>query len=87
MTFIGRARIEGINRGRWDMSFALMSTNRIQNPSALRKLRKTLPDLPLFDAHTPEHLIAGIFAGLIIGIDEGDCGCCVGGFGVMSLKK
>jgi len=58
-----------------------------QKSSALRKLRKTLPDLTLFDAHTPEHLIAGIIAGLIIGIDEGDCGCYVGGFGIMSPKK
>jgi hypothetical protein len=69
------------------MSFALMSTNRIQNPSALRSKEKTLPDLPLSKSCTPDRLTAGIFAGLIIGIDEGDCGCYVGGFGIMSPKK
>ncbi len=33
------------------------------------------------EASTPERLIAGIGAGLTIGIDGGDCACCVGGFG------
>ena len=40
------------------------------------------PDLPLFAASTPERLIVGIGAGLALGIDTGDCACCVGGFGV-----
>ena len=31
---------------------------------------------------TPERFIAGIGAGLSLGIDDGDCACCVGGFGV-----
>jgi hypothetical protein len=31
-----------------------------------------MPDLPLFEASTPERLIAGIGAGLIVGIDAGD---------------
>jgi len=28
----------------------------------------------------PERLIAGTGAGLALGIDAGDCACCVGGF-------
>jgi len=31
---------------------------------------------------TPERLIAGIGAGLSLGIDAGDCACCVGGGGL-----
>jgi len=40
-----------------------------------------MPDIPLSESRTPEHLIVGIGAGLTVGIDAGDCGCCVGGFG------
>jgi len=41
-----------------------------------------LPDLPFFEAGTHGRLIAGIGAGLIPGIDAGDCAFCFGGFGV-----
>ncbi len=40
-----------------------------------------MPDLPLSKSSTPGRLNAGIGAGLTVGIDAGDCGCCVGGFG------
>ena len=40
-----------------------------------------MPDIPLSESRTPEHLIVGIGAGLTVGIDAGDCGCCVGGLG------
>jgi hypothetical protein len=39
-----------------------------------------MPDLPLFEASTPERLITGIGAGLIVGIEEGDCAFCFEGF-------
>ncbi len=39
-----------------------------------------MPDLTLFESHTPGRLIAGTGAGLTLGFDGGDCGCCVGVF-------
>ena len=36
----------------------------------------------LFETGTPERLLAGIVAGLTIGIDEGDCACRFEGFSV-----
>ncbi len=41
-----------------------------------------LPDHPLSESNPPDHLIAGIVAGQIVGIDAGDFACCVGGFGI-----
>ncbi|GAB6286535.1 MAG: hypothetical protein STSR0009_27360 [Methanoregula sp.] len=35
----------------------------------------------LFETGTPERLLAGIVAGLTIGIDGEDCACSMGGFG------
>ena len=45
-----------------------------------KKIR--IVDDPLSESSTPGRLLAGIVAGLALGIDAGDCGCCVGGFGV-----
>jgi len=46
-----------------------------------------LPGRTSIESSPPERLIADIGAGVTFWFGAGDCGCRVGGFGAMSLKK